>query len=48
MTVDTSTPQTAPLRAVHQAKKHPVAAEAYKIAAIMVGAVVFAVGLRGS
>ena len=47
MTVDTSTPQTAPLRAVHQAKKHPVAAEAYKIAAIMVGAVVFAVGLEG-
>ncbi len=34
-------------RLAHHAKKHPVAAEAYRLVSIILGAVVFAVGLEG-
>ena len=44
MTTDTL---TAPQAIAQRAKKHPVLAEAYKIASIMVGAVIFAIGLEG-
>jgi len=41
----TATPQAQPL--VARAGKHPVIAEAYKLVSIVVGAIVFAIGLEG-
>jgi uncharacterized membrane-anchored protein YitT (DUF2179 family) len=50
--VTTSAPDTRPARPTPQhliahVGKHPVAAEAYKIVSIMVGAIIFAIGLEG-
>jgi len=42
-----STTVSSPQDIAHQAKKHPVIAETYRIVSIMVGAVIFAIGLEG-